>query len=181
MHGVCGDPLAFESWVRAATAHATFISMRGDLPCKSRPGRRKWSMRWSHLDARIAEALEVAARERGRSLDRDEVVLVGYSQGAARVEALAAAFPKRYRRVALIASPVEPSASRLGRAERTVLMAGGWDAREHIHKASLALARAGRDALYLELPKARHGEYGPDAERVMGRGLDWLFNGRASD
>ena len=30
-------------------------------------------------------------------------------------------------------------------------------------------------AINLELPKARHGQYGPEAHRVMSEALGWLF------
>jgi predicted esterase len=183
LHGSCGDPLAFESWRQAAVAHATFISLRGDEKCTDRPGRSSWSFDYALLDRRILRAMDVVDAFRSDlvdstppvPLDRDDIVLIGYSQGAHRVQWMAARFPDRYRRVALIAISTEPSVARLSRAERVLLMAGGWDARSHIYDGHEALKKAGKTVRYLELPKARHGEYGPEAPSTMADGLDWLF------
>ena len=38
-----------------------------------------------------------------------------------------------------------------------------------------AIRKTRRPVRYLELPKARHGEYGPEGPRVMAEGLAWLF------
>src|SRR5690606_19879596 len=93
LHGVCGDPLAFESWAGAAARHATLISLRGDVACKTRPGRTKWSWSPRINDRRIRHAVQVASglrRARGLpELDSEQIALIGYSQGAARVQALA--------------------------------------------------------------------------------------------
>jgi predicted esterase len=175
MHGVCGDPLAFESWARAAGRFATFISLRGDVACKGRRGRSKWSYDKKALRRRIGEALDAVSKRRKLKLDPEQVALIGYSQGASRVEAMAHAYPTHYRRVALIAPPKQPSLARLAKSERVLLMAGGWDVRSHIRAAHLELERAGRTVRYLELPKAKHGEYGPRAQPVMTRALSWLF------
>ena len=55
-------------------------------------------------------------------------------------------------------------------------MAGAWDNRKHLFDASSELARAGLTVRYGELPRARHGEYGPNAMQAMHAGLEWLFN-----
>jgi predicted esterase len=183
LHGVCGDPFAFESWIEAASAHGTFISLRGDERCDDRPGRFKWSFDYARLDRRIRAALEAADVLRRdmvdsvavKPLDPDDVALVGYSQGAHRVQWMAARYPDRYRRVALIALSTEPSPARLARAEKILIVAGGWDARTHLWEGHNALKKAGKTVLYKELPKARHGEYGPAAQETMAAALDWLF------
>ncbi len=184
LHGVCGDPNAFESWIGAAVAHATLISLRGDEPCKKDASRFKWS--WNgkkhvaRIDAAIAavEALRQSAADSVKvtPLDREHVTLIGYSQGAHRAEVLASMFPEKFARVALIAMATAPDAGRLHRAERVLLMAGGWDARTHIYQGYQTIRRHKKDAVrYLELPKARHGEYGPKAEETMADALAWLF------
>ncbi len=179
MHGVCGDPLAFRSWISSAIKHATFISLRGDLKCDKRPGRSKWSYRHASRDRRISAAIRavnaVRAARGAMLLDPANVVLVGYSQGARRAESLAYRYPKRYRRVALIGIATEPLVHKLRGSEAILLMAGERDARQHIRDGRDQLTRAGKRVQYLELPKARHGQYGPDAEAIMGQGLDWLF------
>jgi len=177
LHGLCGDPLAFRSWARAARRRATFISLRGDRICDDRPSRRRWSWDMPRLDRRLRKAIHTVDRFRGGPihLDDGDVALVGYSQGAHRVEHLAFRFPERYRRVIMIAPANEPNAGRLAKAERVLLMAGGWDAKKHIFEGFQSLQRRHATAKYLELPKARHGQYGPRASEVMTEAFRWLF------
>jgi predicted esterase len=185
LHGVCGDPLAFSSWAAAAARHGTLISLRGDQACKSRPGRTKWSYDPKLVDARIRRAVERVSQlrsDRGmKPLSEVQATLMGYSQGAKRVELLAYRYPERYRRVAVIAIAKEPLLLEHARTERVLLVAGGYDARQHIFEAQRKLAARGHTARYLELPKARHGEYGPRALEVMADGLEWLFKRPSSD
>lgn len=180
MHGVCGDPLAFGSWARSARRRATFISLRGDEVCDERPSRRRWSWDLARIDRRIRQAVEIVSAFRvGVPLDETRIVLVGYSQGAHRVEQLAFRFPDHYRRVVMIAPANEPNAGRLAKTERVLLMAGEWDARSHIYSAFQALERRRHPSKYLELPKARHGQYGPDAARVMDEAFAWVLEEKA--
>ncbi|MEZ4440563.1 MAG: alpha/beta fold hydrolase [Polyangiaceae bacterium] len=179
LHGFCGDPFAFRPWASEARRHATFISLRGDLACDDRPGRRKWSWDYRRIDRAIREAVvEVSAiREAagGAHLSQDRIALIGYSQGAQRVAQLAGRFPDRYRRVVVIAPAKTPSAGLFRKAERILLMGGAWDVRDPLYEARDALLKTRRPVRYLELPKARHGEYGPEGPRVMAEGLAWLF------
>jgi len=179
MHGVCGDPLGFRSWSAVAARFATLISLRGDSPCKDRPGRTGWSYNLALTDRRITAAIRVAdalRRERGEApLDGAQVTLFGYSLGARRAEWLAAQFPGRYGRVAMVGSPIKPEPGRLSRHARFLVMAGSLDARQHLIEGSQDLAKAGLTVRYAELPGARHGEYGPEATRVMTESLVWLF------
>lgn len=187
LHGTCGDPYAFQSWIDAAVAHATLISLRGDEACKKNTSRSQWS--WdSKKNARRIDVAIAAVQKLRESmvdsvevtpLDKDDVTLIGYSQGAHRAEVLAHRFPKRFKRVALIAMAKQPDAGRLHHTERVLLMAGGWDARTHIYEGYQEMRRTKKDAVrYLELPKARHGEYGPKAQETMADALDWLFEAK---
>jgi predicted esterase len=183
LHGQCGDPLAFQSWEAAATAHATLISLRGDLSCKKRKGRSEWSYNLDRHVRRIDKGLDVANELRWTAvdsvsvtdIDKSHVLLIGYSQGAHRVQSLVHHAPKRFPRVAIIAPAKMPDVAKLQQAERILLMAGERDAKKHIQEGRDALNKAGATVLYLELPGARHGEYGPEAERVMAQGLEWLY------
>lgn len=178
LHGVCGNPLAFRSWASAASAHATFISMRGDLECEKRKRRFKWSYNFKGLDQRIdrvIDAVEELRDEEAEPLDRGSVVLVGYSQGAHRVETMAHRYPKRYGRVVIIAPARAPDPFKLRKSERVLLIAGEKDAKKHIREGYEKLKKSGTAVKYLELPGARHGEYGPEAHRVMADGLEWLY------
>lgn len=183
LHGVCGNPLAFETWAAAAREHATFISMRGDRACKKRKGRYEWSYDLAGLNRRIDRAIDAVDKLRSdlvdstepAKLDRSQVVLIGYSQGAHRVESMAHRFHERFPRVVIIAPAREPDAAKLNVSERVLLIAGEKDAKKHIRDAHDKLEKAGRPVKYLELPEARHGEYGPQAQEVMAQGLDWLY------
>ncbi len=183
LHGVCGNPLAFQSWAAAASQQATFISMRGDLACKKTKGRFRWSYRLDKLNRRISRAIDranewrydLADSEQPANLDKSQVVLIGYSQGAHRVQSLAQRFSERFRRVVMIAPAKEPQLVKLKKSERVLLIAGEKDAKRHIQRGYDKLRKAGRTVKYLELPGARHGEYGPDAQRVMAEGLNWLY------
>lgn len=179
MHGLCGNPLAFGSWAEAAAEHGTLIAMRGDIRCKRRPRRFRWSLNWKRHNRRISQAIERVNRLRKQRQERllrlDHVALIGYSQGARRVEWLAARFPQRFRRVAIIATAKEPTAQRLNGCESVLLMAGALDAKLHIRRAHQNLLKHGLRSAYLELPAARHGSYGPKAKPTMARGLGWLF------
>ncbi len=187
MHGHCGNPVAFTSWAEAATRFGTLISLRGDTKCKGR-SRRKWSYDYKGIDRRVRAAIAaVDAKRRDlvdsvavTPLDPENVVLIGYSQGAKRVEFMTHHFPSRYRRVASIAVADEPSPYRLKPAEKVLLMGGAWDARKHIKegfdKLKTLQKRVGAgEVRYMEFPKARHGEYGPEANEVMAEALEWLL------
>ncbi|MEM9695156.1 MAG: alpha/beta fold hydrolase [Myxococcota bacterium] len=178
LHGLCGDPLAFRAWMEAAAVHGTLISMRGDEPCPGRGGRTKWSFDYRRLDARITRAITTVSARRETPLDLDEVVAIGYSQGAHRVHWLAARYPDRYRRVVVIAMTTPPLATHFARAERVLIMAGGRDARQHLYEGHLELRKAGVVSRYAEFPGARHGEYGEKAEATMTDALGWLFADR---
>lgn len=178
-HGICGDPLAFRSWSGAAVHFGTLIALRGDESCPDAPGRTRWGYDHDLANRRVSAAIAAANALRlakgETALDGSTVAAIGYSQGARRVEWLAAHFPKRYVRVAMIAGAFKPSPSPLSRHARFLIMAGAWDKRLHLYEASQELSRAGLTTHYAELPRARHGEYGPFALQAMHEGLDWLF------
>ena len=173
LHGRCGNALAFEAFARAAHEHGTLVSFRGDKKCDD-PHRSQWSGDIVTLHRRIRAGIEVAARELGLPLERWPVTVVGYSQGATRAEQLARKLPGTYRSVVLIGGPTEPTVSALQKTERTAIVVGSRDARGHLKEALPKLGQAKIPTLYLELPKAGHGEYGPEAERVMGQALDFV-------
>jgi predicted esterase len=174
LHGRCGDPTAFRAWAQAGVKFGTILSLKGDQKCKG-GGRTKWTEDGAKLDRRITRAIEVARTELGIELDTERRLVVGYSQGALRAELLGTKFPKRYPRAVLIAGPRAPRPTSLVRSEAVLLVVGDHDAREHLSEAATKLARAGRAVRYLELPGARHGEYGTAAPRVFSEGLTWLI------
>lgn len=178
LHGVCGDALAFRAFERAALRFGSVVSLQGDDACDT-PGRFRWGIDVKHQQRRIKQALDAVAARRGAPLDRSRVVLMGYSQGALRVEALGVAFPAEYPRLVAIAGPRAPHLDAFRRSQSIALVAGAWDIRSHLQEGAAKLVRRGIRAEYAELPRARHGQYGPDAERVLGDVLDWLYSAPA--
>jgi pimeloyl-ACP methyl ester carboxylesterase len=153
--------------------------MRGDTECKN--GNFRWSRDFVGIDRRIAAALRAVGEVRGAPFDESSIVLIGYSQGASRAEALARRFPSRYRRVMLVGAPTTPSPSGLESLEAAVMMAGTLDRRSHLRKAAASFSEAGLRAHYFDLPGAHHGEYGPAAEDTMTDALGWLLAPKAAD
>jgi pimeloyl-ACP methyl ester carboxylesterase len=150
--------------------------VRGDDRCKE-AGRYKWGPGVERTDKRIVAALRAVGDARGAPLDVESVTLVGYSQGSARAEALVRAFPSRYRRAILVAGPHEHSPGSFREALGIAVVAGENDLKAHLQDSAAKAAKAGVRARYFELPGARHGEYGPDAVKVMGDALGWVLAG----
>ena len=103
-------------------------------------------------------------------------MVIGYSAGALRAESLLARYPDRYTRGILIAGPRAPHDGSLKRARATLLMAGELDVRGTIARAAEACSSRGETVAYLEIPGARHGEYGPSAVATMRSALRWTFD-----
>ena len=174
LHGRCGDPKAFLTWPRAARAHGTIVSLVGDQACAD--GHRfKWSGDVVGLDQRVARTLAQLDQQLGSSLADKPRVAIGYSQGSLMAEALGTRFPDRYPRVILIGGPRAPKPGSLKKSAAILLMAGDKDAQQHLQLARDEFVAAGRNAKFLALPGARHGEYGQQAEPVMNAALDWVL------
>jgi predicted esterase len=175
LHGRCGDPLAFRAWARAAARVATVVSIQGDVKCKG-GFRTTWSNDVRALDRRVTQALAAVGAARGAPLDGDSLTVVGYSLGASRAEDLVSARPRRYRRALLVAGPLAPEPASFAEAGAVAVIAGGRDRRRHLEEGASALADGGVAARYMLLPGAKHGEYGPEGERVMGEALAWALH-----
>lgn len=174
--GRCGDPFAgVRSFPRAAAAHGTLLVVQGDQPCPDRKGRRRWTIDARRIQARIDAAVEAASTQLGRPLAGKQLTLIGYSEGALRAELLARSFPHRYPRVVLGGEPRTPAAQSLAGAKAVVTLAGEHDVQGPMREGAERLAKAGLTSRFFLLPRARHGQYGPESERVMGEALDWLF------
>jgi predicted esterase len=177
LHGLCGDPLAFRAFVESAVHYGTVISLLGEVPCSGSGGRFSWGLDYASMDRRIRAAIAAVSGARGEGLDPEQLVTIGYSQGAARVAWLARLYPQRYRKVVLIGTPTEP---RVPRGARLAVVAGEREPRQHMREGVEALQAKGVEVLYRELPGARHGEYGEGAPRVLGEVLAWLWEAPSS-
>lgn len=174
LHGRCGDPTAFSAWASTGKKYGTIISFTGDQKCKHGT-RTQWSVDDAGLDRRITRAIEAVKAELGIEIDPSRRIVIGYSQGSLRAEALATRFPDRYPRAVLIGGPRGPRETSLTKSEAVLIMVGDHDAREHLRDATHKLEKRGKRVRYLELKDARHGEYGSEAGSTMKQGFEWLL------
>jgi pimeloyl-ACP methyl ester carboxylesterase len=174
LHGRCTEPaIDVERIALSASQHGTLVAPQADEACPGGHGFR-WTTDVQAIQPRIDQALRAVGVARGGALDTAEITLVGYSEGAARAEALAHAFPERYPYVILIGAPTTPAVAHLGGARAVALLAGQKDRQDLMKSGLLALEHAGKPAHFFELPGAEHGEFGPDGERVMGEAFEFV-------
>jgi predicted esterase len=171
LHGKCSSPDKLTEWAPAVAEQGTVVGVPADIDCPE--GGQRWTLETGAIQRRIDEALRAVEAARGAPFDPD-VVLVGYSQGASRAEALAAAYPERYRRVVLIGGPTQPAPASFSEAQAVITMAGDRDRQDLMQAGAEELKRAGKEARFLTLPGATHGEYGPEGARVMTDALRWV-------
>lgn len=171
--GLCGNVRAVEAWRDAAARSGTLIGLLGDKPCGN--GRYHWGKKLDVIEARIERALQAAKAARGGALDIEHPILFGYSQGADRAERLAQLYPRKYLRVILGGSPHEPALNRLGDAEAIAVFGGELETFGHMQAGAEVLAAAGKPARFFLFPRAKHGDFGPDGNRVMGELFTWLL------
>lgn len=176
LHGMCGHGLGYaQSFQFSAAKYGTLIAPQGDVPCGNGPWA-KWSANLDALDARIQRTF----RELGFAEPIRDIVVIGYSQGATRAEALARRWPERYTRLILMGAPKTPSPRGLS-VRAAVTMAGERDRQDLMKAGARALAAAGIPTTYVMIPEATHGAMGPMPERTMGEALEWLFNHSLSE
>ena len=171
LHGMCGHALGYaQSFQFSAAEKGTLVAPQGDSPCGKGPWAQ-WSPDIADLDARIRAAF----RALGRAEPIDDIVLMGYSQGATRAEALARKWPERYTRLVLIGAPQVTSTRGLKAVRGVVMMAGERDRQEQMKAGMRAFRAAGIPSRFIVLPGAAHGEMGSTPEKSMDEALDWLF------
>lgn len=176
LHGHCGSLDKIGSWAPEVTRYGTLIALRGNWACAGAPGRFRWGMSIRYLDKRIRRAAHRVQELRGGDLDVDRLTVIGYSQGAEKAEQLPRRYPERYPRIVLAGPPTAPHPWRLAPAEAVVVVAGENEVRAHILRGFRRLQNAGALAAYMELPDARHGEFGPHGAEVFQTALWWLFD-----
>lgn len=170
LHGMCGHGLGYaQSFQRSAARVGTLIAPQGDVPCGGGPWAR-WSKDIVALDRRIHDAF----RALGRPEPLADVIVMGYSQGATRAEALAREYPDVYTRLVLLGGPYAADPRGLGSLRAFVAMAGERDRRDLMQLSARRLAAAGVPATFMLIPEATHGSMGPHPEETMGQMLAWL-------
>jgi predicted esterase len=171
LHGMCGHGLGYaQSFQFSAARKGLLMAPQGDVKCGRGPWA-KWSGDVNALHARIESgfrALGVDALE--------DVLVIGYSQGATRAEQLARKWPERYTRLILMGAPQATSARGLERLRGAVMMAGERDRKDLMKTGTRALTAAGVPAVFQIIPEATHGAMGPVPEKTMGEALDWLWS-----
>lgn len=170
LHGMCGHALGYaQSFQWNAAKKGTLIAPQGDRPCGG--AWSSWSGDIGKLDARIVATF----RSLGSEEPIEDVVLIGYSQGASRAEQLARKWPKRYTRLILMAAPTVVSPIGLSSIRGAVMMAGERDRQDLMRSGARILAAAGIPSTFMIIPEATHGAMGPTPEKTMGEALDWLW------
>jgi predicted esterase len=169
LHGMCSHALGYaQSFQFAAASKGTLIAPQGDKPCGG-----PWSS-WSNDVDAIDRRIVSTFRALGHA-DPEDIVAIGYSQGASRAQALAEKWPRRYTRLVLIAAPTLASPERVRSLRGAVTMAGERDRQDLMKKAAARWSAAGIPTAYFVIPEATHGSMGPSPEKTMGQALDWLW------
>ncbi len=169
--GMCVHPGGYVSaFQHTAASRGDLVAVQADVSCGGDGSMRRWSNDLVAMNRRIDAALAAT----GVGAPRD-VVLIGYSQGAERIERLVAKWPEKYSRVVLMASPITPSVRAYSRAAAVVLMAGTHDmSRGTMRNTVVPMQRAKIAATFIEIPDAHHGSMGNDPETMMKSALDFV-------
>jgi predicted esterase len=171
LHGMCGHGLGYaQSFQFTAARRGKLIAPQGDKPCHG--PWASWTGDLEALDARIVDTF----RRLGDADPIEDIVLIGYSQGAMRAEDLARRWPQRYTRLVLIASPRVASPRGFDLVRSTVMMAGERDRQDLMKQSAKLLVRAGIPSTFIVLPEATHGAMGSSPEKTMSEALEWLFS-----
>ncbi|HVJ18616.1 MAG TPA: hypothetical protein VM686_24515 [Polyangiaceae bacterium] len=175
MHGWCGRAEAPDVWKQAAAHHGTLISLTAEVHCPN--GRTRWgktSANTTEQHERIQRAIQVVREARGGALDPSDLVLIGYSQGAARAYRLAQRFPTFYQRLVLGGPPEAPVPGWFPGTRAIAVLGGELETTGSMREGTADLQEAGKLARYFMIPAAGHGSFGPEPEVLMDEVLSWL-------
>jgi hypothetical protein len=169
--GICSNANAYlHGFPEAARKHGGVVAIEGDAPCGASAPYRSFTWDADKLHTRIARALVAAGFDPG---SEQGITLVGYSQGAALGEKLAARWPDRYPRVVLIGAPKDPAASSFARSHAVVMMSCARDVPARMRDASKRISRSGVPSTYVEMPGCTHGNLA-DGEKVFDEAFEFL-------
>ncbi len=173
LHGWCGRAEAPEVWKQAAAKHGTLISLTAEVSCPN--GRTRWGkVNTGEQHERIQRAIAVVREERGGALDPSDLILIGYSQGAARAYRLSKRFPGFYPRLVLGGPPEAPAPGWFPSTRAIAVLGGELETTGDMRLGTADLQEAGMLARYFMIPAAGHGSFGPEAETLMDDVLSWL-------
>lgn len=173
LHGKCDEPgPALEAFAGSVEGQGHVVAPRATEPCPN--GKTMWTTDIDQLDAQIRAAVDAAEASAGARWSKEKQVLIGYSQGAARGEALVARQP-RFAWTVFIGAPEAPSAEAYGNVTAASFLAGDKDRQDLMKRGEKALQEAGKPVRYLVLPGAEHGEFGPDGGRVMREAVGFVL------
>jgi pimeloyl-ACP methyl ester carboxylesterase len=173
MGGICSNANAYlQSFPQAAQKQGGVVAIEGDQLCGAGVDPRFRSYSWdaNRQHARIEAALAAAGLQ---EIPKEGITLVGYSQGAALAEQLAAKYPTRYSRIVIIAAPTDPAPRDFAKTRALVTMACSRDVTARMKAAAAGANKIGTPATYFQMPDCTHGQVA-DAENVFGQSFDWL-------
>lgn len=174
MAGMCSNAMAYlQNFPQAAQKQGGMVAIEGDQLCGPGvdPSYRTYSWDANKQHARIEAALAAAGVT---EIPKEGLTLVGYSQGAAIAEQLAAKYPQRYARLLIIGAPTDPQPRNFAKTRAVVTMACSRDiALPRMKTAAKATNKIGTPATYFQMPDCIHGQVA-DAENVFGQSFDWL-------
>jgi pimeloyl-ACP methyl ester carboxylesterase len=170
LHGMCGHGLGYaQSFQNSAARRGTLVVPQGDVPCDTGRSAR-WSADIEALDTRIVRAF----RTLGLAEPIDDIIIIGYSQGATRAEWLVRRFPDRYTRLVLMGGPYAAKVDGLQKLRGAVALAGDRDRLDLMQASARALKAAEVPATFMLIPDAIHGSMGREPEATMDRVFAWL-------
>ena len=172
--GLCSNAEAYlYTFPQAAQKQGGVVAIEGDQLCGPGvdPRYRTYSWDATKQHARIEAAMAAAGVT---EIPKEGLTLVGYSQGAAIAEQLAAKYPQRYARIVLIASPSDPVPRDFAKSRALVTMACSRDASlSRMKSTATATTKIGTPATYFQMPDCIHGQVA-DGENIFGKSFDWL-------
>jgi predicted esterase len=145
------------------------VAIDGDQPCPGTAGFHTFTFNVEKQHRRIEAALTAS----GVTPPAEGLTIIGYSQGAAILEHLAAKYPSRYARIVIISPPSAPLPSQYKASRAVVTMSCSRDVPARMKAAAKGIAALGIPSLYIEMPGCTHGNLA-DAEATFARTFAWF-------
>jgi predicted esterase len=168
--GVCSNAAAYlAGFPQAAAGAGGVVAIDGDQTCPGAAGFRTFTFNVEKQHRRIDAALTAS----GVTQPAEGLTVIGYSQGAAILEHLAAKYPERYARIVIISPPSDPMPGQYKASRAVVTMSCSRDVPARMKAAAKAVAALGVPSTYIEMPGCTHGNLA-DAEATFTQTFAWL-------